>query len=230
MDWPVIPDEISLTAKEIYRLGLEMGRNPHHFSVIGDCQSEPQDFMGPYDVGQYNFGQDDQHLQPTIDQFSGSFNHWSKTIINGGNIAQVLVKGWYGSGQCLPDETPLDCEIRTHNPSIMFIHMGTHRSSRNSQYLRMVIDRLIEEGVLPVLVTKADNLEGNHAVNLDMASIAAEYDLPLWNFWASVQDLVMHGLTYNNRGQLMYLTVAALDQHRYTGLQMLDKIWREANQ
>jgi hypothetical protein len=225
MLWPVLP-EVSTTARETYQRGLEMGTDPHSFSVIGDCQSEQRSFLGAYDVGQYKLNENEQYLQQTIDQFSGSFNRWDMTTIDGGNIAIILVEGWYGAGICFLEETPLECELRLHNPSIMFIHMGTHWSSRNSQYLRMTIDLLIERGVLPILVTKADNLEGNHAVNLDIAYAAYEYNLPMWNFWASVQDLVSHGLTFDYQGRLAYLTIEARDLHRHTALQVLDKVWR----
>ena len=45
--WPVLPT-VSGAAKEIYRRGLAQGNDPHSYSTIGDCQSEPDVFLGIY--------------------------------------------------------------------------------------------------------------------------------------------------------------------------------------
>ncbi|HSB65104.1 MAG TPA: hypothetical protein VLD65_00915, partial [Anaerolineales bacterium] len=47
---------------------------------------------------------------------------------------------------------------------------------------------------VPIIATKADNIEGNHLINETIANLAQDYDIPLWNFWAAVQDLPNHGL------------------------------------
>jgi hypothetical protein len=60
--------------------------------------------------------------------------------------------------------------------------------------MRKIIEYTIEQGVLPVLGTKADNIEGDHSINATMARLAAEYQIPLWNYWRAVQDLPGHGL------------------------------------
>ncbi len=51
------------------------------------------------------------------------------------------------------------------------------------------LERLLANGTVPILVTKADNLELDERVNNNLAALAEKYDLPMWNFWASVQDL-----------------------------------------
>jgi hypothetical protein len=58
----------------------------------------------------------------------------------------------------------------------------------------LIIERLIEHGVIPILSTKADNREGNHRINQLITTLAYEYDLPLWNYWKAVQSLPNHGL------------------------------------
>lgn len=60
--------------------------------------------------------------------------------------------------------------------------------------MRKVIEFSLEQGVLPILGTKADNREGNHLINQTIARLAYEYDLPLWNFWLAAQDLPGRGL------------------------------------
>jgi hypothetical protein len=64
--------------------------------------------------------------------------------------------------------------------------------------MRRVIERLLEKGVVPIIATKADNLEGDHGINATIAQIAYDYEIPLWNFWAAVQPLPNHGLSSDN--------------------------------
>jgi hypothetical protein len=47
---------------------------------------------------------------------------------------------------------------------------------------------------VPILYTKASNLEGDWSINATTARLAYEYDVPLWNFWRAVQPLPGHGL------------------------------------
>jgi len=49
------------------------------------------------------------------------------------------------------------------------------------RYVRQILEGLIDEGVLPILATKADNLEGDHRINEILARLAHEYQIPLWN-------------------------------------------------
>ena len=39
--------------------------------------------------------------------------------------------------------------------------------------------------MIPILSTKADDLEGNGSINATIANLAIEYNTPLWNFWSS---------------------------------------------
>ena len=57
-----------------------------------------------------------------------------------------------------------------------------------------MIETCIEYGVVPILSTKADNLEGDGSINATIVRLAEEYEVPLWNFWAAIQDLPRHGL------------------------------------
>jgi hypothetical protein len=55
VDWmslPVIPS-ISDTAREIYKKGALLGRDPHAFSKIGDCQSISTYFLSYFDLPDY---------------------------------------------------------------------------------------------------------------------------------------------------------------------------------
>jgi hypothetical protein len=98
---------------------------------------------------------------------------------------------------CEAGETPLACEFRLHQPAYVFILLGTndiwHLDTFEEQ-IRRIIEYSINEGVIPILGTKADNLEGDGSVNRTLYTLALEYEIPLWNFWAAVQDLPQAGL------------------------------------
>ena len=226
--WAVMP-QVSPEMIEIYRRGLEQGNNPNAFSILGDCQSQPDVFMGLYEFDTAVVDSLPDPLRETIGQFYGSFNRYSPTVKDGTTEGALLWAQWNDNkeGFCEANETPIDCELRVHKPSIVFIHIGTHWEARNRRYLTLLLDKIIAHGAVPVFATKADNRELDERVNRTMAELALEYNVPLWNFWASVQHLPNHGL---KNGSDMYLNRDAVEIHRLGALQALDTVWRAANE
>jgi hypothetical protein len=198
-DWmllPIIPT-VSQTARQIYTRGLGLGTDAHVFSKIGDCQSITTYFLanfdtpGSYDLGPYT------SLQDTIDWYSGSFARESLAVKGGFNAAAILSPLRADPKQCHSSENPVACELHLHHPSVAIISLEEWWSGHPEnyeKYMRQIIEYTISQGVVPILATKADNLEGNNLINETIANLAQEYDIPLWNFWASVQDLPNHGL------------------------------------
>jgi len=198
MNLPVIPTEVNQTVLDIYTRGLALGNNPQAFSKIGDCEAVATWFLKDFDLGEryYNLGEY-ADLQTVIDYYKGSFERESLAAKAGFTAASALSPLWSDPYKCQKNETPLDCEYRTNKPVLAFIIMGTNDHNHQATFesnLRKVVERSIELGVVPVLVTKADNLEGDNSLNATIADIANEYDVPLWNFWAAVQPLPSHGL------------------------------------
>ncbi len=197
--WPIIPT-VSERARAIYQAGLKRGNNPQHFSKIGDCQVIRQYFLGLFedDPDARLGGTPYKNLLPTIKAFEGNWGRVSMAVRTGFNVASVL--GTMNSDQklCKPTETPLDCEFRIWNPSIVVISMETWPTERPTNlyegYLRQIVEYVIARGALPILATKADNLEKDHAINLSVARVAFDYDIPLWNFWRAANALPNHGL------------------------------------
>jgi hypothetical protein len=203
MQIPAVPTEISSSMRLVYERGLEMGNDPKHFSVIGDCQNVSSYFLSMFDhPGEYNLGDDYAYLQPTIDYYQTSFSRKSLAVKGGFNVAAILSPLRADPKSCNKNESPLDCELRTWRPSVVFVSMETWWSEKPEEeydkYMRRVIDRILETGAVPIIATKADNLEGNHRINATIAQIAYQYDIPLWNFWAAVQPLPNHGLSDDN--------------------------------
>lgn len=196
-DLPIVPT-LSAKAKEIYQYGLTLGNDPHRFTKIGDGEISANWFLKPYDLGPnyYNLGSFTD-LNQTIEYFAGSYSHQSQVAKRGYNTTKILDPKQADKSVCLQGETPLDCEIRIYKPSFALISMGTNQVWQSENYeqgLRIILDTLIRNGVVPILSTKADNLEGDFRINIIITNLAAEYELPVWNFWKICQGLPHKGL------------------------------------
>jgi hypothetical protein len=228
--WPVIPESVDPSLQRVYERGLALGNDPQAFSILGDCQTRPDEFFGVFETDLEVFESLAPELQETINHFKGSFTRESSTSQDGTTPGSLLWIQWHrGEYGCTFAETPVECELRTHRPSFVIIQIGTHFESRNTEYLRRVILQLMDAGVVPILATKADNREKDERINRDMALLAVEYDLPLWNFWAAVSDLPNRGLYTRDDRPLqgdIYLTEEAAVIHRMTGLEALNVVWR----
>jgi hypothetical protein len=207
-DWmslPIIPT-VSQNTRLIYQRGLQMGNDPHAFSKIGDCQSISTYFLSYFDrPGYYNLGSYIS-LQETIDWYSGSFSRDSLAVKGGFNAAAILSPIRADPQQCNPNENPIECEFRLHHPSIAIISLEewwAGHPENYETYMRQIIEYTIQQGIVPIIATKADNLEGNNLINQTIARLANEYDIPLWNFWLAVQPLPDHGLiSFDSSGKV----------------------------
>jgi hypothetical protein len=231
MSLPVLP-EPGTNIRSIYEKGIALGNDPKAFSIFGDCQSRPGEFFGVYETDSALVESLSPELQETVQHFTGSFNRESPTSQDGTTPGALLWSQWHrGEYGCTFSETPVDCELRIHRPSFVLIQIGSHFESRNTEYLQRVINQLLDNGVVPILATKADNRELDNRINRDMALLAAEFDLPLWNFWAALSDLPDRGLYVMDGRELqgaIYLNDEAKAIHRETGLEALDIVWRVA--
>jgi hypothetical protein len=195
---PVVPGQISPRVRDIYDRGLEMGNQAHIFARIGDCASAAPAFLVGFDRN-YNLG-DYTSLQPAIDYFRGSFERPSLAAKAGLNSAGLLTTLWTGE-QCLANESLLDCQYRLDHPSFALISIGTNEAyyvhenpGSFERNMRLILDDTIARGIVPVLGTKADDVEGDGSINATIARLAMEYELPLWNFWRAVQSLPEAGM------------------------------------
>ena len=195
---PIVP-QVTDTAREIYQRGLELGNRHDSFSKVGDCQNVSSHFLAIFDdPAEYALGDFDS-LQSTIDQFEESWARTSASVDNGFNVASVLSPLWSDPDVCEPGENPLECEYRLNKPSIVIVSMETWWAQRPAEeyedYMRQIVEFWIDKGVVPILATKADNLEGDYGLNNAVYNVATEYDIPLWNFWLSIQTLPGNGLS-----------------------------------
>ncbi|MEK7311135.1 MAG: SGNH/GDSL hydrolase family protein [Chloroflexota bacterium] len=236
-DMPVIP-VVSDRAREIFQHGIELGRNPNAFAKVGDCGGTPSWFLGVFDgpPDNYRLGEY-EYLRETIEHFAGSFARESVTTRPGFSIASVFAPLWADPAQCKSGEGPLICEYRITNAGFAIIMMGTNDHWHQDIFekeMRRAIEDSIERGVLPILSTKADNVEQDGSINATIVRLAQEYDIPLWNFWAAVQPLPNHGLQddgvhltwVGNRFDDPEAVQRGWPVRNLTALQVLDAVWR----
>lgn len=196
---PVLPTGISEKAREILREGLIEGHNPHSFSKIGDCYASTSWFITDFDLGEqyYNLGPFEEEFAPVIAYYQGSFGVHSRAAKPGFTAASLLSPTWITLNQCDDYDNPLMCELMAQNSLFAIFSIGTNDAFNPDQFkdnLREAIEFAITQKRLPILMTKADDIEGGHRINQDIADLAAEYELPVVNFWAAVQDLPHKGL------------------------------------
>jgi hypothetical protein len=91
--------------------------------------------------------------------------------------------------------------------------------------------------VVPILSTKADNLEGGDRFNQIVARLAGEYNLPLWDFAQAARALPGGGLADSYHltwGQAHYDSNPeprlGWQVRNLTALQALDAVWQGVRQ
>lgn len=191
-----LPPEVVDNVRSIYARGQELGRDPRAFSKLGDSTLLNPHFLGPFDQGDYKLG-DFAYLQPTIDRYAGSFARHGVGARHGLHSWTVFDPMWADEKWCEPGEDLITCEFRLQNPSVLFVRLGSNDAGAPSGFrfnLKEVIEFAIDNGVVPIIGTKADRFEGSNENNDILRSLADEYDVPLWDFDRLAETLPGRGL------------------------------------
>jgi LysM repeat protein len=210
----IMPPAVRDHVREIYQRGQALGNDPAAFSRLGDSTIENPHFMTRFDDGEYNLGAYD-FLQPAIDHFQGSFARDSVAVQRGLNSWVVFDPMWARNEACESGVGPLACEIDLHQPSVIFIRMGTNDRDPASfeTNLSEIVTYCIERGVIPLLGTKADrHYDWNNANNAAVRRVAATYNVPLWDFDRLSLTLPNRGLTVDS----VHLTTYYSHDYRYS--------------
>ncbi len=245
-NWPVIPESVSQKMVDIYRSGIEQGNDPTAFSKVGDSNSVLPSFLACFDYGAQGYAIGNySDLEAAIRQFQWSFSRESRATKIGITAFDLDVYHWYEDDVCWPYESATSCEYRLWKPSIAFIALGTNDAYMEigifEEHLRSLVQKTLDRAIVPILVTKADNLEGDDSYNAVIARLAAEYEVPLWNLWRAMDPLPNHGLREqdvhptSNDTSLCDFTGDDIQKYGWTvrnltGLQALDRVWRLLNQ
>ncbi len=244
-NWPVLPQTVSQKIIDLYRTGLENGNNPAAFSKVGDSNSVMPSFLSCFDYGQNGYAIGSYaSLEETIRQFQWSFSRESRAAKNGATALDLDGYHWYEDDICWPYESATSCEYRLWTPSIAFIALGTNdaymRIDIFETHLRSLIQKTLDRFIVPILVTKADNLEGDESFNSVIARLAAEFDIPCMNLWRAMEPLPNHGLregdVHPTSNQTSLCNFSNTDLQNFgwtvrnlTALQTLDRVWQLLN-
>ncbi len=206
--------QITEHAGRIFLQGQSLGNRANVLALVGDSNTANPAYLAPLDYGNYalgNYG----YLQDTIAYFHGSFDRHCPTPCSPAaqgsfRTAWVLDPAHADPGRCQANETPLACEYRLQRPSVALILIGTgdHLNGDWQGFegrYRQIIDYTLARGIIPVLETKADNLEwteqqgaSDDYINNVIRRLSASYDVPLLDVRKAVDPLPNRGLQADN--------------------------------
>jgi uncharacterized protein YraI len=242
---------VTSTARQIHATGLAMGNNPRVFAKVGDSITDTEHFLRQVGWGNYNL-RAYSYLRPAVTFFTAdSYSRTSHAARGGWTAWHVLgIEKAEMSSECRPGEMPLLCEYRLTKPAAAIIMLGTNDSGglpvdEFNVNMRRIVELTIEQGVIPVLSTIPPKdaypaTDGRvNEFNDVIRQIARDYDVPLIDLFAALQDLPHWGLDADG----VHLTWPSNDyagtcdftdanlQAGYTvrnlvTLQMLDALWR----
>ena len=240
---PVIP-EISSDRPRGLREGTGAGQNdPQVFSVVGDCQAVNAYFC-PASTDPVST------ISAHLDRCRRRLTILADRSIGRARRSERASRSRRRCRHCGRTPPPAraarrrsNVEDRLRNPSIVIISMetwnrvGRQPTSVYEDYLAQAVEFWMDRGVVPILSTKADNIEGDNSINAAIVRVAERYDMPLWNFWLAAQSLTGHGFDpalndgfhlrwarsfYNNPDRLR----DGWSVRNLTALQALDAVWR----
>ena len=207
----VMPPATVANVRRIFARGQELGRNPRAFSKLGDSISLTSHYFVRFDQKRYDLGPY-RDLQPTIEYYRHSYERFGMAV-RIGLLAWISFRpGVADPTMCRPDEHMVACELRLHNPSILIIRLGTNDIAPGDAFeraIRHAIETSMDEGIIPLLVTKSDRFEGDNRHNETLRALAAEYAVPLWDFDLVAGTLPDRGLG----GDAVHLTMYAADDY-----------------
>jgi hypothetical protein len=193
----IMPPAVQANMRKIFAAGQALGRNARAYSKVGDSTIENPHFMMRFDSGPYNLGQY-AYLQDIINVYLGSHARESIAVHRGIHSWSLMNPVWADKDQCEPNEGPLPCEIRLHNPSVAIFRLGSNDVGVPALFKQSMQDAItycIQQGVIPIIGTKADRHEGEGNINNNiLRELAAGNNLPLWDFDIVAQTLPNGGI------------------------------------
>jgi hypothetical protein len=182
----VLTEATRRNVQQIFARGLALGRNPRAFAKVGDSTMVWPPFLATFaDPQAYQLGAYID-LQPTIVYFAGSFARDSVAVKIGMHTWTEFDATWARQGVCRSSEGPLACELRVQNPSVAIIRLGANDALDAPGFetnMRRVVEYCIANGVIPVLGSKPDRVEGpDNTINKIIYRLAASYNVPLWDY------------------------------------------------
>lgn len=228
--WSKFITPITAKAKKLYQ-AKAANKNLNAFTVVGDCNSVPEAYvgrvaMGLFDVSKY------PALGPAVERFAPSFGRLSQAAFRGFNSASMFDPVWANPNYCEPGEGVLGCELRRSQASVVFISLGTGDQFTWKDFeanYRQVIEYVVAQNRLPVLVTKADDLESQQGgaapgtINAVIRKLGAEYGVPVIDFYAATRGLKDYGMRWEGN-ENFHMSAEGSDTRILLTLQVLDAL------
>ncbi len=181
----VLSDATRAHVRDIFAQGQAQGRSARVFSKVGDSTMVYPPFLVVFDHRMYRLGKF-AYLQPTIDHFAGALGRTSVAVKKGMHTWSQFDPAWSAPDLCAPNEGPLACEIRLNNPAVAIIRLGANDTEFPREFernLNEIVRFCLERGIIPVLGTKPDRLEGeSNLLNHIVRKTAAAHNVPLWDY------------------------------------------------
>ncbi len=235
----IMPPAVQENVKQIFAKGRQLGNNAQHFSKVGDSIIEQPHYMVKFDTPDYNLGQY-AYLQDVLNYYRGSYGRDSLAVRRGLHSWSWNNPTWADKDQCQPDEGPVACEYRVYKPSVSFIVLGSNDVGVPEYFRKSMEDLVrftIDQGVIPIIVTKADRHEGGSNINnVILQDTAAKFNVPLLDFDAVAGTMPNRGIDPEDGTHLTfyyahdYSVPVAFTKghavHDLTSVITLDKLWR----
>ncbi len=222
---------------------VQRGRDPRMFTIAGDSNSAWPRSLGRVLAEQHVISERADERAAAM-RFDAAFAHVSVAVGGGFGTSDMFRT----DPRCAADGPLIECELRLSNASVVFVQLGTGDKFLWRDFeknLRRIVSVALARSAVPVLVTKADDLESIQGggpdghINGVIRALAAELDLPWIDFYAAARTLpavpnpelpkrplMQYGL-HDEWGYYFHLTEEGQDLRLRTTLQMLDALTRE---
>lgn len=229
--FPAWIPRITPRQRAIWQNSARAGKDLNLFTVAGDCNSQPSVYLRRLASGQFDASTLEPRLQAIVQRFAPSFGRVSLAAQGGFGSPAMMDPTWADGALCGTTMGPFECELWVSRASIVFISLGTQEQytwQDFEKHYRPLIEHALSKGVLPVLMTKADDIETfagapSGYINSVIRKLANEYNVPLLDFWAATRDLPNHGLI-DEGDKDFHLSDVGLDRKILVTLQTLAAI------
>ncbi len=196
--------------RELYRRAVRAGRLPNMISVIGDCNVEHPVFFGRLAAGAFDY-YTSPRLRRVAQRFMPAFQRRSLATSGSFNSLTPFDSTWSDPAQCKPDEGPLPCELRQSQASLLLVAIGTGDTflwRDFEKHYDAIIAYALDNAVVPILMTKADDLESRQGgappdyINSVIRRLGARYGVPVIDFARAARLLPNNGLLTEHKEDL----------------------------